>query len=95
MVVTTTGAPAPLSSAGREQTPAVDEAGLHVSLERFEPEPTMTADGAWWHPVAVTDPNLTTHDAPLPLSEVVGVVRDTLAVQDAASTTGREVSHRA
>lgn len=66
-------------------------AGVHVSLENLEPEPTITADGAWWHPVAVTNPNLRIHDAPLPLSEVFGVVRDTLAVQDAAAATGREV----
>ena len=67
------------------------EHGVHVSLDTLEPEPTITADGAWWHPVAVTDPNLRIHDAPLPLSEVFGVVRDTLAVQDAAAATGREV----
>lgn len=67
------------------------QSGVHVCLDTLEPEPTITADGAWWHPVAVTDPNLRIHDAPLPLSEVFGVVRDTLAVQDAAAATGREV----
>ncbi|MFP3987909.1 radical SAM protein [Streptomyces sp. E11-3] len=65
--------------------------GVHVSLEGLEPEPTLTADGAWWHPVAVTDPYMRIADAPLPLSEVFGVVRDTLAVQDAAAQSGREV----
>ncbi|MCP3821704.1 radical SAM protein [Streptomyces sp. A3M-1-3] len=65
--------------------------GVHVSLESLEPEPTLTADGAWWHPVAVTNPHLRIADAPLPLSEVFGVVRDTLAVQDAAARSGREV----
>lgn len=65
--------------------------GVHVSLESLEPEPTLTADGAWWHPVAVTDPHMRIADAPLPLSEVFGVVRDTLAVQDAAVRSGREV----
>jgi hypothetical protein len=65
--------------------------GVHVSLENLEPEPTLTADGAWWHPVAVTNPHLRIADAPLPLAEVFGVVRDTLAVQDAAARTGREV----
>lgn len=65
--------------------------GVHVSLENLEPEPTLTADGAWWHPVAVTDPHLRIADAPLPLAEVFGVVRDTLAVQDAAARTGRVV----
>ena len=66
-------------------------AGVHVSLDTLEPEPTVTADGAWWHPVAVTDPHLRIADAPLPLAEVFGVVRDTLAVQDAAARSGREV----
>ncbi len=67
------------------------DTGLHVSIDSLEPEPTITADGAWWHPVAVTNPNLRIADAPLPLSEVFGVVRDTLAVQDAATRAGREV----
>jgi TusA-related sulfurtransferase len=66
-------------------------AGVHVSLDTVEPEPTITADGAWWHPVAVTDPHLRIADAPLPLAEVFGVVRDILAVQDAAQRAGREV----
>jgi len=65
--------------------------GLHVSLATLEPEPTLTADGAWWHPVAVTNENMRIADAPLPLAEVFGVVRDTLAVQDAAARAGREV----
>jgi organic radical activating enzyme/TusA-related sulfurtransferase len=67
------------------------ESGLHVSIDTLEPEPTLTADGAWWHPVAVTNPNLRIADHPLPLAEVFGVVRDTLAVQDAAAREGREV----
>ncbi len=67
------------------------ETGVHVSIDTVEPEPTLTADGAWWHPVAVTNPNLRIADAPLPLAEVFGVVQDTLAVQDAATRTGREV----
>ncbi len=65
--------------------------GVHVSLDSLEPEPTLTVDGAWWHPVAVTNPHLRIADAPLPLSEVFGVVRDAVAVQDAAAASGREV----
>lgn len=65
--------------------------GVHVSIDSLEPEPTLTVDGAWWHPVAVTDPHLRIADAPLPLAEVFGVVRDALAVQDAAAREGREV----
>ncbi|CAA9287880.1 MAG: Fe-S oxidoreductases of moaA/nifB/pqqE family [uncultured Friedmanniella sp.] len=67
------------------------DTGVHVSLDTLEPEPTITADGAWWHPVAVTDPHLRIADAPLPLAEVFGVARDTMAVQDAAARSGREV----
>ena len=67
------------------------ETGVHVSIDTLEPEPVLTADGAWWHPVAVTNPNMRIADSPLPLSEVFGVVRDTMAVQDAAAASGREV----
>ncbi len=67
------------------------ETGVHVSIDNLEPEPTITADGAWWHPVAVTNPNMRIADSPLPLAEVFGVVRDTLEVQDAALRSGREV----
>jgi TusA-related sulfurtransferase/uncharacterized Fe-S cluster-containing radical SAM superfamily protein len=67
------------------------ETGVHVSIDSLEPEPTVTTDGAWWHPVAVTNPHLRIADSPLPLAEVFGVVRDTIAVQDAAARSGREV----
>lgn len=67
------------------------DTGIHVSIDTLEPEPTITVDGAWWHPVAVTNPHMRIADAPLPLAEVFGVVRDTLAVQDAAARAGREV----
>ena len=67
------------------------ESGIHVSIDTLEPEPTITADGAWWHPVAVTNPNMRIADAPLPLAEVFGVITDTVAVQDAATRSGREV----
>lgn len=67
------------------------ETGVHVSIDTLEPEPTLTADGAWWHPVAVTNPHLRIADDPVPLAEVLGVVRDTVAVQDAAAASGREV----
>jgi hypothetical protein len=67
------------------------DTGVHVSIDTLEPEPTVTADGAWWHPVAVTNPAMRIADAPLPVAEIFGVVRDTLAVQDAAARSGREV----
>jgi len=65
--------------------------GIHVSIDTLEPEPTITADGAWWHPVAVTNPNMRIADAPLSVEEIFGVVRDTLDVQGAAAASGREV----
>ncbi|MGH3459313.1 radical SAM protein [Aeromicrobium sp.] len=67
------------------------DTGVHISIDTVEPEPTITADGAWWHPVAVTNPNMRIADSPQPVSEVFGVVRDILAVQDAAERSGREV----
>lgn len=65
--------------------------GVHVSIDTLEPEPTITADGAWWHPVAITNPHMRIADSPLPVSEVFGVVRDILTVQDAAERSGRDV----
>jgi TusA-related sulfurtransferase/uncharacterized Fe-S cluster-containing radical SAM superfamily protein len=65
--------------------------GLHVSIDTLAPEPTIAADGAWWHPVAITNPNLRVLDTPLPLSEVFGVVADTMAAQSAAARSGRTV----
>jgi hypothetical protein len=67
------------------------DTGVHVSIDTLEPEPTVTVDGAWWHPVVVTNPHMRIAETPLPLAEVFGVVRDTMAVQDAAARSGREV----
>jgi len=67
------------------------DSGVHVSIDNLEPEPTITADGAWWHPVAVTNPHTRIQDTPTPVAELLDVVRDTLAVQDAAARSGREV----
>lgn len=67
------------------------ENGIEISLDSVEPEPTLTADGAWWHPVAVTNRHLRVADAPLPLEHVLDVVRDVVAVQSAAGSQGRSV----
>lgn len=67
------------------------DTGVHVSIDTLEPEPTITADGAWWHPVAVTNRHLRVAESPVPVAEVFGVVRDTMAAQDAAARSGREV----
>ncbi len=75
--------------------PVADEGfadqGVHVSLDTVEPEPTLAVDGAWWHPVAVTNPGLRVADAPLPLAAVLDVMRDVLDVQAAGSAQGRSV----
>ena len=67
------------------------DAGVAISLDSVEPEPTLTVDGAWWHPVAVTNPHLKIADVPLPLAHVFDVVRDVQAVQEAAGAQGRAV----
>ncbi len=67
------------------------EGGLHISLDSVEPEPTVTADGLWWHPVGVTNDHLRVADHPLPLSAAFEVIRDVLAVQAAGVSEGRSV----
>ncbi len=67
------------------------EDGVEITLESVEPEPTLTADGAWWHPVAVTNRHLRVADAPLPLEHVFDVIRDVVAVQAAGGAEGRAV----
>lgn len=63
--------------------------GEQVTVDSLAPEPTVTADGIWWHPVAVTDPVMRVADAPLPLAAALDTIRDTVAVQDAARREGR------
>ena len=67
------------------------DTGVEITLDSVEPEPTLTADGAWWHPVGVTNRHLRVSDAPLPLAHVFDVVRDVVAVQKAAGSQGRAV----
>ena len=67
------------------------DAGIEISLDSVEPEPTLTVDGAWWHPVAVTNDHLKVAAAPLPLAEVFAVIGDVLAVRRAAGAEGRSV----
>jgi hypothetical protein len=52
--------------------------GLPVGLDTVWPEPALTADGAWWHPVGITDPAMQVASSPLPLVTVLAVVRATL-----------------
>jgi hypothetical protein len=54
------------------------EQGLELSIDTLWPEPALTADGAWWHPVAITEPAMQVASTPLPLVTVLAVVRATL-----------------
>ncbi len=70
---------------------SLHQARSTLSPGPVEPEPTIAVDGAWWHPVAVTNDHLKIADQPLPLAAVLDVIRDVLAVQAAGSAEGREV----
>lgn len=63
--------------------------GQLVTVDSLEPEPTLTVDGIWWHPVAVTDPAMQVSTSPLPVAAALDTIRDTVAVQDAARKEGR------
>jgi uncharacterized Fe-S cluster-containing radical SAM superfamily protein len=52
--------------------------GVALTLDTLWPEPALTADGAWWHPVAVTDAAMQVSSAPLPVVTVLAVIRATL-----------------
>lgn len=65
--------------------------GVTLHLEDLAPEPTITADGAWWHPVSVADPAMRISGRPLPVSDVLAVMADLLAVRAAADRGGRRV----
>ncbi|MGI8522436.1 MAG: radical SAM protein [Nocardioides sp.] len=65
------------------------EHGQQVSIDTLEPEPTVTVDGIWWHPVAVSDPSMRVADHPRPLAPALDVIRATLDIQDAAHREGR------
>jgi hypothetical protein len=51
---------------------------VELTLDILWPEPTLTADGAWWHPVGIADADMQVASTPLPLVTVVAVVRATL-----------------
>jgi hypothetical protein len=52
--------------------------GLALTIDTVWPEPALTADGAWWHPVGITDPAMQVASSPLPLVTVLAVIRATL-----------------
>ncbi|WP_407341872.1 radical SAM protein [Pengzhenrongella phosphoraccumulans] len=67
------------------------ELGVHISLETIEPELTLTVDGAWWHPVGITNPHLKISNEPVPIAPILAVIKDVLAVQAAGTAQGRNV----
>jgi MoaA/NifB/PqqE/SkfB family radical SAM enzyme len=52
--------------------------GVALDIDSLWPEPALTADGAWWHPVAITDPAMQVAASPLPVVTVLAVIRATL-----------------
>lgn len=41
--------------------------GVVLTRDDLAPEPTVAADGVWWHPVGITDPTFKVRDSPLPI----------------------------
>jgi len=60
--------------------------GLELSVDTLWPEPALAADGAWWHPVAITEPDMQVASTPLPLVTVLAVIRAT--IQDRSRDRG-------
>jgi hypothetical protein len=64
--------------------------GIELSVDTLWPEPALAADGAWWHPVAITEPEMQVAAAPLPLVTVLAVIRATLNDPDRDRTAALE-----
>jgi len=52
--------------------------GMELSIDGLWPEPTLAADGAWWHPVGIADSGMQVASEPLPLVTTLAVIRATL-----------------
>ncbi len=52
--------------------------GVQLSLDALWPEPTLAADGAWWHPVGIADPAMQVASTPLPLATTLAVIHATI-----------------
>lgn len=65
--------------------------GVHIGIDTVAPEPTITADGTWWHPVAVTSAALRVSERPLPLADTFAVIREVMQVQSTSAAEGRQV----
>jgi len=65
--------------------------GVALTRDDLHPEPTLTVDGVWWHPVGVTDPALRVTADPLPLHAAMSAIQRSLD----ASTADRDSTRRA
>jgi len=52
--------------------------GVPLTRDDLHPEPTLTVDGAWWHPVGITDPHFKISDSPLPVRAVIAEIKSIL-----------------
>jgi hypothetical protein len=52
--------------------------GIDLTVDTLWPEPTLAADGAWWHPVGVAEPTMQVASSPLPFVTVLAVIRAAL-----------------
>ncbi|MGH2900079.1 MAG: radical SAM protein [Solirubrobacteraceae bacterium] len=52
--------------------------GMRLSIDALWPEPTLAADGAWWHPVGIADPAMQVSSTPLPLATTLAVIHATM-----------------
>ncbi|HEU5157440.1 MAG TPA: radical SAM protein [Streptosporangiaceae bacterium] len=47
------------------------DSGVVLTRDDLYPEPAVAADGIWWHPVGITDPDLRVTDSPLPIRAAI------------------------
>ncbi|MGH3434773.1 MAG: Rv1681 family radical SAM protein [Thermocrispum sp.] len=47
------------------------DSGVVLTRDDLYPEPTVAVDGIWWHPVAVTDPDMRVTGSPLPIRAAI------------------------
>jgi uncharacterized Fe-S cluster-containing radical SAM superfamily protein len=57
--------------------------GVDLTVDNLWPEPTLAADGAWWHPVGIAEPAMQVASDPLPVVTALAVISATL--NDASS----------
>jgi uncharacterized Fe-S cluster-containing radical SAM superfamily protein len=52
--------------------------GVELGIDTLWPEPTLAADGAWWHPVGISEADMQVASTPLPVVTALAVIRATL-----------------